>query len=96
MTATTITHRATSHEFHLDPPVEVEQQMGNGRRRILADEGTVTARRNGDVFVHLSGRSVKRDGTAGPRRGCGWSIGGRWDESESAPPIAHELIEASR
>jgi hypothetical protein len=82
-------HYSTCREYRIraDELPIVECMMGNGRRRVRADEVKVYTYPKDPwlVFVLTEGRTVLRDGREGRRAGVSWTIGGRWDTSADAP-----------
>lgn len=81
----TIRLTSTTYTYQITDAPEVEQMMGNGRRRIIPDEMRITEHSERTGYLALEGRSVLRDGSLASRRQVGWCIGGRWDESRYAP-----------
>lgn len=82
-------HFSTEREYKIrdgEFPI-VECMMGNGRRRVLADTVKVSTypAEPWHAFVVAEGRTILRDGRSGRRTGVSWSIGGRWDETATAP-----------
>ena len=86
-----LTH--TTHTIVLTEAPDAGKRLGNGYRRILPDEMKVTVYRPGEGHIEKPGRSIPARSRRpdGPRRGVGWSIGGRWDETAKAPAWAVEI-----
>lgn len=85
---------STTVTLRIVPPVMASRRLGNGVRNVLADTAEVTTWPDGRQHVTLTGRVRKRDGTEGNRQQIGWTIGGRWDMSAEAPPVALAAVAA--
>lgn len=93
-----VTPTRTVHIFAVTGDPVVQQQMGNGMRRIHVHHLEVTV--YGDPYrraghVSAEGRSILRDGTLGPVRMVGWTVdprpGVHWDQSADIPGWAMEI-----
>ena len=95
MTATPeqVTLTQITHTYQIDGQPLAVQQMGNGRRRILARLVGVTTYPDqpGHGHIMVEGRTLRADGTTGNASGVGYTIGGRWDDTASVPAWAMRI-----
>ena len=93
VTLTQITHTYQIDGQPLDGQPLAVQQMGNGRRRILARQVGVTTYPDqpGHGHILIEGRVLRADGTLGKTSGVGYTVGGRWDDTASVPAWAMRI-----
>ena len=95
MTATPeqVTLTQITHTYQIDGQPLAVQQMGNGRRRVLARLVGVTTYPDqpGHGHILIEGRVLRADGTLGKTSGVGYTVGGRWDDTASVPAWAMRI-----
>lgn len=90
-----VTLTKITHTYQIDGEPLAVQQMGNGRRRILARLVGVTTYPDqpGHGHILVEGRTLRADGTTGNASGVGYTIGGRWDDTAAVPAWAMRIAE---